>query len=148
MTLEAPSQGRFEAGAHFLPVRVYYEDTDFSSLVYHANYLRFMERGRSDFLRLAGVSHRELATRPEPLGFVVREAHVRFRAPARIDDALIVRTRVVGARGARCPFHQSVERDGEILVEAEIEGVCIALDGGPRRMPEDVLKRLRPYLGA
>ncbi|MGZ3377536.1 MAG: YbgC/FadM family acyl-CoA thioesterase, partial [Phenylobacterium sp.] len=87
-----PASGRFEGKAHLLPVRVYYEDTDFTGVVYHANYLRYFERGRSEFLRLTGVSHTELRALDQPMAFVVVRMTIDYRKAARIDDALIVRT--------------------------------------------------------
>lgn len=87
-----PTAGRFEGRDHLLPVRVYYEDTDFTGVVYHANYVRYFERGRSDFLRLAGIGHAELLEIDPPLAFVVAEMDLKFVKPARIDDALVVRT--------------------------------------------------------
>ncbi len=86
-----PASGAFDGKSHLLPVRVYYEDTDFTGVVYHANYLRYFERGRSEFLRLAGVSHTQLRAQDDPMAFVVARMEIDFKKPARIDDALIVR---------------------------------------------------------
>src|SRR5215470_16995647 len=99
MTDDTPSIGLLEAGEHRLPVRVYYEDTDFTGVVYHANYLRYFERGRSDFLRLRGVSHTSLRERAEPIAFVVRRMEIEFISPARVDDALLVRTAYAALKG-------------------------------------------------
>ena len=85
---DQPTAGRFEGRDHLLPVRVYYEDTDFTGLVYHANYVRYFERGRSDFLRLAGIGHARLLDQEAPMAFVVAELNLTFLKPARIDDAL------------------------------------------------------------
>ena len=100
---EAPTAGRFDGREHVLPVRVYYEDTDFTGLVYHASYVRFFERGRSDFLRLAGVDHVAMARLDT--AFAVLRLDVTFKAAARIDDALEVRT-VFEAGAARTPAHR------------------------------------------
>jgi tol-pal system-associated acyl-CoA thioesterase len=89
---DAPSCGRFEGREHVLPVRIYYEDTDFTGVVYHANYLRYFERGRSDALRAAGVSHTDLLGDERPSAFTVVRMEIDFRRPARVDDALQVRT--------------------------------------------------------
>src|SRR5262245_19133910 len=89
---DQPSAGRFEGRVHFLPARVYYEDTDFTGVVYHANYLRYFERGRSDFLRAAGIHHTELLNAAEPMGFAVNKISLEFLKAARIDDALVVET--------------------------------------------------------
>src|SRR5450432_454832 len=98
---EAPSAGWFEGREHVLPVRVYYEDTDFTGVVYHANYVRYFERGRSDYLRLAGISHSDLLDRPDPCAFVLTRLAIDFRRAARIDDALLVRTAYDTIKGPR-----------------------------------------------
>lgn len=143
---EAPSAGRFDGRVHRLPVRVYYEDTDFTGLVYHANYLRFFERGRSDFLRLAGVSHSVLLDAPEPMGFAVSRMALDFLKPARIDDALLVETVFETTRGPRIFIAQTLKRDEEVLVRADLEVCCISLTGRPRKPPSVLLDRLKPFL--
>lgn len=143
---DLPSAGRLEGGAHLLPVRVYYEDTDFSGLVYHASYLRFLERGRSDFLRALGVGHAGLLARPDPAVFAVRRMTLDFLAPARIDDALLVRTRFLDARGARLIASQDIWRGDERLLAAEVEVVCLTPQGRPRRAPGDVAAALSAVL--
>jgi acyl-CoA thioester hydrolase len=127
-------------------VRIYYEDTDFTGLVYHANYLRYCERGRSDFLRLAGVHHSVLLNAEEPLGFAVNKLTLEFIKPARIDDALIVRSSFETIRGPRMFIAQQIERGGEILVKAEVQVCCISLTGRPRRPPPVLLEGLKPFL--
>jgi acyl-CoA thioester hydrolase len=99
---DAPTAGRFDGREHILPVRVYYEDTDFTGVVYHANYVRYFERGRSDFLRMVGVGHAELADHDSPTAFVVTRLEIDFKRPARIDDALRVVTTYDEVRGPRC----------------------------------------------
>ena len=145
MTL--PPGGRFEGGTHFLPVRVYYEDTDFTGAVYHASFLRFMERGRSESLRALGIDHVSLAQRGEPLAFAVRRINIAFLKPARIDDALVVRTSYEEIAGARIRGKQQVLRGEELLTEATIEIACISLEGRPRRLPGDIAEALRKALG-
>src|ERR1700749_4594833 len=98
---DQPSAGHIVGREHRLPVRVYYEDTDFTGVVYHANYARYFERGRSDFLRLAGVRPAELLAGGAPTAFTVTKLSIAFLGAARIDDALIVRTTFEYARGAR-----------------------------------------------
>lgn len=136
--------GRIEDGRHILPVRVYYEDTDFSGIVYHANYLKFMERGRSDFLRLLGVHHTELAggEGAPDLAFVVRHMELDFRSPARIDDVLTVTTWTREVRGARFFLDQTVSRDGDILVAAAVMAAAIDPRGRPVRLPADMRQKL------
>jgi acyl-CoA thioester hydrolase len=133
MTEDQPTAGRIDAGVHLLPVRVYYEDTDFTGLVYHARYLQFLERGRSDFLRLLGIVHTELLARPDPLVFAITRMDIAFKAGARIDDTLLVRTRFVSTSGARLVLEQAVLRGDEVLLEAEVEAACLTPEGRPRR---------------
>jgi len=143
---DQPTAGRFDGQEHLLPVRVYYEDTDFTGLVYHANYVRYFERGRSDFLRLAGVGHAELLGQDEPLAFVVAELNLKYAKPARIDDALVVRTRYEAIKGPRLIIRQTVERDGEVLCRADVVAVCIHLDGRPRRPSQRLVELVGPWL--
>ena len=143
---DQPTMGDFSGREHRLPVRVYYEDTDFTGLVYHANYLRFFERGRSDFLRAAGVGHAELLEAEPPLAFVVAEMTVRFLKPARIDDALTVRTRYEAVKGPRLIIEQAITRGDDVLCTASVTAVCIHLDGRPRRPTAGLIERIRPWL--
>ena len=143
MTGPSPTAGAIEGGEHLLPVRVYYEDTDFTGVVYHANYLRYFERGRSDFLRLRGISHTELRARALPIAFVVRHMEIDFAKAARVDDALVVRTGYDRLMGPRILVRQSIERNGEIIASAAVQVVCIRLDGRPVKPPPDVLEALR-----
>ena len=143
---DQPSAGRFEGREHILPVRVYYEDTDFTGLVYHANYVRYFERGRSDFLRLAGIGHADLLAGETPLAFVITAMDLRFLKAARIDDALTVRTTYDALRGPRLTIRQAVERGGEVLCRAEVEAAVIDLDGRPRRAPPALIAAITPWL--
>lgn len=145
--LTEPSAGRWQGGAHRLPVRVYYEDTDFTGIVYYANYLKFFERGRTDALRTAGLSHAELLKADPPLGFAVRKVTVEYHAPARIDDALMVETRFDSLTGVRMAIVQSITRDGVLLASAEVEAVCIDMDGRPKRLPAGVKEALEKVAG-
>jgi acyl-CoA thioester hydrolase len=124
--------GRIEGGVHRLPVRVYYEDTDLSGAVYHANYLKFCERGRSDCLRLIGIHHHELSGR---LGFVVRRMNCDFRKPARIDDLLEVETRFRSWAGARLELGQRILRATDVLFTAEVTVALVDAAGRPKRLP-------------
>jgi acyl-CoA thioester hydrolase len=141
-----PSAGEFYGREHQLAVRVYYEDTDFTGLVYHANYARYFERGRSDYLRLAGVSHSALLERADPCAFVVTRLAMDFRKAARIDDALIVRTTYDAIRGPRLMISQTITRGNETIATAQVEAACITLEGRPRRAPPDLVARLTPRL--
>jgi acyl-CoA thioester hydrolase len=122
---------------HVLPVRVYFEDTDFSGLVYHASYVRWCERGRSDFLRLLGGDHRRLidgSDGAEPAAFVVRRMTFDFLKPARIDELLEVVTRVKAIGAASLTLVQCVRREETTLVEAEVTVVLISVSGKPLRI--------------
>jgi acyl-CoA thioester hydrolase len=141
----APSAGWFEGREHVLPVRVYYEDTDFTGLVYHANYLRYFERGRSDFLRLAGVNHADLMARADPAAFALTRMEIDFRSGARIDDALLVRTTYDQARGPRLAIGQRVMRGETLVARAAVEVVCIGLDGRARKPPKGLVEQLKPW---
>ncbi|MEI2385021.1 tol-pal system-associated acyl-CoA thioesterase [Breoghania sp. JC706] len=136
--------GHLEGGEHVLPVRIYYEDTDFSGIVYHASYLRFMERGRSDMLRLCDIHHSELdaGRTGERLAFVVRHMDINFLKPARIDDVLEIRTRCSSVQGARMIMEQQVVREGQVLIEAKVTAAVINPQGRPRRMPAELAVRL------
>jgi acyl-CoA thioester hydrolase len=140
-----PASGRFDGKAHLLPVRVYYEDTDFTGVVYHANYLRYFERGRSEFLRLTGVSHTELRALDQPMAFVVVHMSIDFKKAARIDDALVVRTEYDRVAGARLHVRQTLLRGLDVIAEAVEEIACIGLDGRPRRPPPALMEGLRSW---
>jgi acyl-CoA thioester hydrolase len=140
-----PTAGWFEADEHVLPVRVYFEDTDFSGVVYHGAYVRFFERGRSDCLRLMGVHHAALAGAAEPLAFTVIRMEVDFRRAARIDDALQVRTAFDGLKGVRFSVRQRILRGDELVAEALVQAACIDIrTGRPRRLPPVLIEALRP----
>ena len=122
---------------HVLPVRVYFEDTDFSGLVYHASYVRWCERGRSDFLRLLGNDHRGLidgAGGREPAAFVVRRMALEYLKPARIDEVLEVETRVKEIGAAHLVLDQRIVRDGTRLFEAAVTVVLVSVSGKPLRL--------------
>jgi acyl-CoA thioester hydrolase len=135
--------GRLEGGAHVLPVRVYYEDTDFSGVVYHASYLRFLERGRTDFLRLGGVDQSTLHAAGEGVIFAVRRMTVDFLKPARMDDVLIVETRTAEVRGASLVIAQAIRRGDETLLTADVR-VATLSNGRPARISDDLRAILQP----
>lgn len=146
MSLPPLDAHNFDAARqHWLPVRVYYEDTDFTGMVYHANYLRFFERGRSDHLRDAGVSHQSLLAREDPAAFTLTNVNVTYRRPAKVDDLLHIRTRYLGMDGPRIRFVQSCLRDGELIAEAEITAVMIHADGRLRRPIKEIAEHLEAY---
>ncbi|MDP8251083.1 tol-pal system-associated acyl-CoA thioesterase [Pseudochrobactrum saccharolyticum] len=132
--------GTLTSEGHRLLARVYYADTDFSGVVYHARYLEFLERGRTDFLRLKGVHHTQLEEGQlgEPIVWIVRRMEIDFRLPARIDDMLVIDTRVTEASGARVTMRQHIRRkNGELLIEAQVEAALINKQGRPKRMPKE-----------
>jgi acyl-CoA thioester hydrolase len=143
---DRPTAGRFEGREHRLPVRVYYEDTDFTGLVYHANYVRYFERGRSDALRLMGIGHAELLDGDRPMAFVVSNMGLSFLKPARIDDELLVRTRYDAVKGPRLLISQTITRGEDVLCRAEVEVVCIHMDGRPRRPTRALVEKVGPWL--
>jgi len=138
--------GRFDGKAHILPVRVYYEDTDVSGIVYHANYLRYMERGRSEFLRLAGIHHMVMLANAEPIAWTIRRMEIDYAKAARLDDNLEIHTRYRTMSGARLTGEQWVKRNGVDLVTAKVEAAIITMTGKPRRIPEDVRVKLQGFL--
>lgn len=137
---EGPGQnhsldGTLIGGVHERPVRVYFEDTDFSGVVYHASYLKFMERGRSDFLRCLELSHAALSDRG--MAFGVAHMDIRFLASAGIDDLLLVRTQLAQSSGVRLVFDQTVLRGRKVLVSASVT-VALIRDGRPQRLPAEM----------
>lgn len=138
--------GELTPFGHRLAARVYYADTDFSGLVYHARYLEFLERGRSDYLRLAGVRHTELleGLRGERIVWVVRRMEIDFVKPAKMDDVLTIDTRTEKIAGARIFMAQELRRGEETLVRARVEAAIIGESGRPRRFPEEWIEAFLP----
>ncbi|HZZ36967.1 MAG TPA: YbgC/FadM family acyl-CoA thioesterase [Caulobacteraceae bacterium] len=145
MTAE-PTAGFFDGLEHVLPVRIYYEDTDFTGMVYHANYLRYFERGRSDYMRLAGVDHTSLLNRPDPAAFTLTRIEVDYKRPARVDDALLVRTAWEAMKGPRSFIRQRIVRGEELIAQAMVHAVVITPEGRPRRPPPELVERLAARL--
>ena len=131
-----PLDGEIRDGGHVLTVRVYYEDTDFTGIVYHANYLRYMERGRTNYLRLLGTDHRALFEETEKeapgFAFVVRSMSIDFLKPARMDDVLEILTEPQEVKGASITLHQRIMRGDDLLVEARVR---VAFISGGRARP-------------
>jgi acyl-CoA thioester hydrolase len=142
--------GEIRNGRHILPVRVYYEDTDFSGSVYHASYLRFMERGRTDYLRLLGTDQRALFEQTEKeapgFSFVVRSMQIDFFKPARFSDLLEIVTQPEEVKGASVLLHQQVMRDGELLVEAKVR-VAFVSGGKAKPIPKPLRLAMREGSG-
>lgn len=127
------------ADPHRFPVRIYYEDTDFSGNVYHAAYLKFCERGRTEFLRAQGIHHSELAA--QGLAFAVRSMDIQFDGAAHIDDLLTVVTEVEAMSGARLTLRQTIMREETVLTRAVVVVVAIKTSGGPARLPRAVVEK-------
>ncbi len=139
----SPAQEAHARGAlaHVLPVRVYYEDTDAGGIVYYANYLRFAERGRTEFLR-ARAPDAARALREAGAAFAVRHCVADYRRPARLDDALEVHTRVTAVGGASLTMGQDIRLNGDILVSLVVKLACIDRGGRPLRLGDDLLRAL------
>lgn len=149
MTIDAsdlPTAGHFAGRDHRFPVRVYFEDTDFSGVVYHANYLRFMERARSDMLRAAGIDQRAAFASAEGV-YAVADLSIQYRRPAHFDDALLVVSTIEQLRAAACIIVQRIWRGDELIAEARVTAAFITPQGRPRRQPApwvDAFTRLLP----
>ena len=147
MTLAVSAlDGEIRAGRHVMQVRVYYEDTDFSGAVYHASYLRFMERGRTNYLRLLGADQRVLFEETEReapgFAFVVRAMQLEFLKPARMNDVLEVVTETEEVRGASVTLHQRIMRDDEVVIDAHVK-VAFVSGGRARPIPKPLRAAMR-----
>ena len=138
--------GTFEGKTHILPLRVYYEDTDLSGVIYHANYLRYMERGRTEFFRSVGISKIEGLNAEEPTAWALRHAEIQFLRPGRMDDSLFVHTQLTGLSGARLLARQQTYANDQLLTDGRVEACIITLTGKPRRIPQDIRDLLMPFL--
>ncbi len=140
--------GRIEGETHILPVRVYFEDTDCAGVVYHSNFLKFCERGRSDFIRLLGLDHQSLANpeRGEPAVFVVRRVEIDYLKPGRMDDLLEIVTSCAEIGSASLVLQQDVRRGDSLLVRAKVMVVLVSRAGKPQRLGALVRARLQPFV--
>jgi acyl-CoA thioester hydrolase len=143
--LLAPPSGQFDGPRHLFPVRIYFEDTDLSGVVYHANYLRYMERARSDMLRLAGIDQRGANETGEG-AWAVTDLTIKYRLPARLDDVLTVDSHMVAVRGASVIIAQTIRRDDAILTEGQITAAFVSPDGRARRQPDGWADRFRAIM--
>lgn len=141
-SMEISLSGRLTADGHYLTQRVYYEDTDFSGAVYHARYLHFMERARTDYLRCLGVEQSTLfQTSDEGLAFMVHRMEIDFKAPARMDDIITVVTATEKAGGAKMILQQEIRRGEQILITAKVVIAVVNRAGRPRRLPDALAKQ-------
>ena len=129
-----PTSGRIESGAHVLPLRIYYEDTDAAGIVYYANWLRFLERGRTELLRLLGQEHSALRDE-SGVNWVVRRCAIDYLKPARLDETIEIVTSCGELRGASLDMIQQARRGDEVLVRAELVVACMGATGRPVRLP-------------
>ncbi len=132
MTIENPTSGTIDCGRHVLPLRVYFEDTDLSGVVYHANYLRFMERARTEMLRCIGIVQTEVMAAGTGY-YAVHKIDLTYHRPARLDDHLTVVTRVLEVRAATTKLEQNVWRGDELLCAGIINAAFLDMEGRPRR---------------
>ncbi len=139
-----PASGLLRGATHLFPVRVYYEDTDLSGIVYHANYLRFMERARSDLLALLGVDQRAAIEAGEG-AYAVADLALAYRAPARLGDALLVETRAAAIGAASVRMVQRITRGDQLVTQATIRVGFVAPDGRARRQPADWRRRFAAF---
>jgi acyl-CoA thioester hydrolase len=142
---DLPNPGRFEGKTHILPIRIYYEDTDLSGVVYHANYLRFMERARSEYFYALGVKVAGL-DEPEPTAWTLRKVELEYILPARVGDVIEVHTKAITLTGVRMSAEQSIYRDGVLLMRGFVLACIVTLSGKPRRIPQDIRDKLLPFL--
>ena len=144
-----PAGGRILGKSHFFPIRVYFEDTDLSGIVYHANYLRYMERARSDLLAVLGIDQRAAQEAAEGV-YAVADLSIRYLRPAKLGDALVVETRCHTVRAASVEMEQTIRRAGqnsdETLTTATVRAGFLSPDGRPRRQPAGWLDLFRPLV--
>jgi acyl-CoA thioester hydrolase len=129
-----PADGAMRGRAHHFPLRVYFEDTDVAGIVYYANYLRFIERARSEMIRAAGIDQREAIEAGEGV-YAVAEAAIIYRSPARLGDELVIVTEIEAVRAASVLIHQRVMRGDELIADARVTAAFLAPDGRPKRQP-------------
>tara|TARA_R110002073_G_scaffold214253_1_gene374688 strand:- start:591 stop:1037 length:447 start_codon:yes stop_codon:yes gene_type:complete len=144
MTEISPHSGFIKDAIHHFPLRVYYEDTDVGGVVYYANYLKFMERARSEMLRVLGIDQKEMLdyNKPEDVSFVVRRAELDFNQSAEFDDHLMVTSEIIKLGGASLVIKQDIMRNDETLVSGNIKIAAIGRDGNPKRLPVGLRKKL------
>jgi acyl-CoA thioester hydrolase len=140
---DAPYRGAFHGRTHRFAIRVYVEDTDAAGIVYYANYLRFMERARSDMLRLIGIDQRG-AMEAGIGAYAVAEARIKYQRPAKLDDAIVVVSELTAVSAVTATIHQRVMRGGEVLTDATIVAAFLSPEGRPKRQPKAWLDLFKP----
>ena len=143
--LNTPYRGGFEGRQHRFTLSVYFEDTDTAGIVYYANYLKFMERARSDFLRCVGIDQRAAIEAATGV-YAVADVTIKYRKPAKLGDDLVIVSTVTQVRAASVVIHQEVRRGPEMLTEATVTAAFLTLDGRPTRQPKDWVARFEAHL--
>lgn len=147
MTADLPRSGAIRDGVHLFPVRIYYEDTDAAGLVYYANHLKYAERARTELLRAAGFEQERLRQETGTV-FVVRHCTADYRAAARLDDDLVVETRVVGVGAATLDLAQAIRRGDDVLVALDFRIACLGRTGRPQRLLPTLRAALDEFIAA
>jgi acyl-CoA thioester hydrolase len=147
MIADLPRSGVIRDGVHFFPVRIYYEDTDAAGLVYYANHLKYAERARTELLRVAGFEQERLR-QETGLVFVVRHCTADYRAAARLDDDLVVATRVSGVGAATLDLAQEIRRGDIVVVGLDFRIACLGRSGRPQRLPPELRAALDKFTAA
>jgi acyl-CoA thioester hydrolase len=144
MTKILPHSGFIKEGIHHFSIRVYYEDTDVGGVVYYANYLKFMERARSEMLRELGIDQEKMLeyNTPDDVSFVVRRAEIDFNSSAKYDDHIVVKTEIIKVGGASLLIRQDITKDDQILVTGKIKAASIGFEGKAKRLPSTMKKKL------
>ncbi len=143
----ASAAGEFQDNAFLYPIRIYYEDTDAGGIVYYANYLKFAERARTEFVRALGCRQQDDLECDNKGGFVVRHCEIDFQAPAVLDDELTVRTRVTDLSGASATMFQEIMRNDQLLVTVDVKLAYMSLKNKrPTRIPKDLAAKIEKYL--
>jgi len=138
--------GHFNGKVFILPIRIYYADTDLSGVVYHANYLQYMERARSEYFRAVGITKLADLEAEEPTAWALRKVELEYLRPARVDDLIEVHTVIAKMTGARLEAHQNMYCNDELLVRGKVLACMVTLSGKPRRIPQFVRDKLQPML--
>jgi acyl-CoA thioester hydrolase len=143
---DQPYEGAFEGKTHRFALRVYFEDTDVAGVVYYANYLKYMERARSDMLRAVGIDQRAAIESGEGV-YVVADVTIKYRGSAKLDDALLIVSHVREVRAASCVIHQRVMRGDEILTDAIVTAAFLSPEGRPKRQPREWIEKFERLKG-
>ncbi len=144
---EKPYSGAWVGNTHYFALRVYFEDTDVAGIVYYANYLKFMERARSDMLRAAGINQRAFMERAEG-AYAVADISIKYHAPAKLEDDLLVVSKVRHLRAASILIHQRVMRGDELLTDGLVTAAFLTMDGRPQRQPREWMEIFKRIKGA